>query len=280
MSNRTEGTILEDNWVVLLLSGGERKLQRVRSGARLHIGKHKALYDPLVGAPYGATFVLETGGTEGARLVRDARTLEELNASVTDAVAALGGASSTADNSELRDDGAASTAQTLDADDIARLKGEGASGQAVVLAIAAGSKTFAGKTAFSQEKYLRKKAKKHFVHVTVLAPTALALVRLPRRPHGRRRRGACGRARVTEGVCEGVHGRLCGRACEMRIFVSTPRPPRPQSRIHSHPLHTHAGYSAPAVFRSTPLAARRPRQPPPPPSAPPNLLAPPDLFGR
>jgi tRNA (adenine-N(1)-)-methyltransferase non-catalytic subunit len=173
----TPHTVADGGWVVLLLSGGERKLQRVRSGARLHIGKHSALYDPIIGAPFGASFVLETGDKE-ARLVRDPRTLEQINSSLTDAAAALGGASADANNAELRDDGAASTAQGLDHDAILRLKSEGTSGEALVLAIAAGSKTFAGKTAFSQEKYLRKKARKHLLHATVLEVTALSLVDL------------------------------------------------------------------------------------------------------
>lgn len=159
--------VADGAWVVLLLSGGEQKLQRVRSGTRLRIGKHNALYDPIIGAPFGASFVLETGEKE-ARLVRDPRTLEQIDASLTDAAAALGGASADANNAELRDDGAASTAQGLDQDAILRLKSEGTSGEALVLAIAAGSKTFAGKTAFSQEKYLRKKARKHLLHATIL----------------------------------------------------------------------------------------------------------------
>lgn len=173
----TPHIVADGGWVVLLLSGGEQKLQRVRSGARLRIGKHNALYDPIIGAPFGASFVLETADRE-ARLVRDPRTLEQIDSSLTDAAAALGGASADANNAELRDEGAASTAQGLDHDAILRLKSEGTSGEALVLAIAAGSKTFAGKTAFSQEKYLRKKARKHLLHATVLKVTALSLVDL------------------------------------------------------------------------------------------------------
>ena len=155
--------------MVLLLPGGETKLQRVRSGGYLRIGKQSALYDPMIGAPFGASFMLETVD-RNAVLVHDPRTLEQINAAVTDVAAALGGASSDATNADLRDDGAASTAQTLDAHAIKRLKGQGTSGEELIKAIAAGSKTFASKTAFSQEKYLRKKALKHVVHATCLKP--------------------------------------------------------------------------------------------------------------
>jgi len=61
------------------------------------------------------------------------------------------------DNRHLVDTG---TAQELSAGDIARMKAEGASGVSIIAALAGSSATFAGKTAFSQEKYLRKKAAK------------------------------------------------------------------------------------------------------------------------
>ena len=166
--------ISEGSFVVLLLSGGERKLQRVRSGAAMRVGKHKPTCDPLLGAPFGANFVVETGGGE-ARLVRDQRTIEEIDASVTEVAASLGGASADATNAELNDEREATTAQSLSHAEIEALKAGGASGEALVHAIAAGSKTFASKTAFSQEKYLRKKARKHFQTVTALRPSPLVL---------------------------------------------------------------------------------------------------------
>jgi hypothetical protein len=61
------------------------------------------------------------------------------------------------DNRHLVDSG---TAQELSAGDIARMKAEGATGVSIIAALAGNSATFAGKTAFSQEKYLRKKAAK------------------------------------------------------------------------------------------------------------------------
>ena len=56
------------------------------------------------------------------------------------------------------------------------MKREGKQGAAeLIKAIAASSTTFAGKTAFAQEKYLKKKAKKHMPFVALLRPSPLTL---------------------------------------------------------------------------------------------------------
>ena len=61
------------------------------------------------------------------------------------------------DNRNLVD---TSTAQRLDQTDIQRLKDSGAQASEIVGALITSSKTFKGKTAFSQEKYIKKKLQK------------------------------------------------------------------------------------------------------------------------
>ena len=62
--------------------------------------------------------------------------------------------------------------QTLAAQAIAELKQSGADRSALVEKLAQGSKTFAQKSAFSQEKYLRKKQKRHAPYVALMRSCA------------------------------------------------------------------------------------------------------------
>jgi len=72
-------------------------------------------------------------------------------------------------NKHLLDTG---EAQSLDAGAIAELKREGGGGAAVVAALVARSATFESKTAFSQDKYLARKKRKHCARGAALRPTA------------------------------------------------------------------------------------------------------------
>ena len=64
------------------------------------------------------------------------------------------------DNRNLVDN---STAQRLDQDDIQKLKDRGAQAHEIVGALITSSKTFQGKTTFSQEKYIKKKLQKYSI---------------------------------------------------------------------------------------------------------------------
>ena len=195
-------TIREGDWVLLLLSGGERRLMQARATAKIHIGRSTVLAAPLIGAPFGTNFRLDTSGgdDEGAgsgggsssskkrkqqdRLVLDPRTVEQIDGSVGDALADMRAAAAAADGAEgvegedkrnnatLFDDG---SAQALDEQAIKRMKQQGAQGEAIVKALAQNSATFAAKTAFSQEKWMKKKAKRHLLYLTAARPTALSV---------------------------------------------------------------------------------------------------------
>ena len=164
----SSATVRDGDWILLSLSSGDRRVVRARKGSKTNAGKGMVSMDPFIGAPFGANFRVEPRD-----LVRDSRTVEELAAGggeLADAVTATVGDGSS--NAELFDDG---KAQQLSDADIQRLKREGTHGADLVKAIAASSATFAGKTAFAQEKYLKKKAKKHMPFVSVLRPSPLTL---------------------------------------------------------------------------------------------------------
>jgi tRNA (adenine-N(1)-)-methyltransferase non-catalytic subunit len=69
------------------------------------------------------------------------------------------------DNRDVVDD---NTAQAMTDEKIASLKKEGVSGEAIVASLLENSSTFAAKTKFSQDKYIKKKKKKHMPTFTVL----------------------------------------------------------------------------------------------------------------
>lgn len=64
------------------------------------------------------------------------------------------------------------SAQALTHDDIARMKRSGAEADEIVERLCAGSATFEAKTAFAQEKYKKKKLRKHVVRVVARQPSA------------------------------------------------------------------------------------------------------------
>jgi tRNA (adenine-N(1)-)-methyltransferase non-catalytic subunit len=109
---------------------------------------------PLVGCPFGSCFTL----AERA-LVR---------APPPPAAPRADLAADERSNKHLQDD---SSAQALSGAAIAALKARGATGDAVVAALVASSATFDTKTAFSQDKYLARKKRKHCAAVAALRPT-------------------------------------------------------------------------------------------------------------
>ena len=159
--------VADGQWVLMLQSDGDRRLVRVRAGGTTKAGKLQVSVEPMIGAPFGANFRVEPSG-----LVRDVRTVEEITGSVGEVFSDVAPARPDATNAELFDDG---NAQRLGEADIRRLKQKGTHGAELVKAIAASSATFAGKTAFAQDKYLRKKAKKHMPFVSVVRPSPLTL---------------------------------------------------------------------------------------------------------
>jgi len=132
----------------LALTGG--CFLRARSTA--HLSGASVSLAPLLGCPFGSCFAVGVDGRLRRASPAAAAPRADLEADARS-------------NKALVDDGGA---QALDAGAIAALK---ASGADVAAALAAASATFGAKTAFSQDKYLSKKRRKHCSQLACLRPT-------------------------------------------------------------------------------------------------------------
>ncbi|XP_037038011.1 tRNA (adenine(58)-N(1))-methyltransferase non-catalytic subunit TRM6 [Bradysia coprophila] len=114
--------------------------------------------------PYFTTFkMVPKNGAKGKR----ANTLEpctDKSAFTENLIASKG---SGIDNRNITDDG---SSQSLTPDEIQKLRDECSSSSEIVSQIVENSKTFASKTEYSQEKYLKKKEKKYFEFVQIKRP--------------------------------------------------------------------------------------------------------------
>ena len=152
--------VREGDHVVLDVNNGERLMvTQVTKKVRIKVGKRgyvPAL--PLVGHAFGTVFEVRGNG---------------LAVGSKDALAVLNGSFSTTatekNNARLVDDG---RAQKLSHEDIEELKEKGVTGEALVEKIVENSATFEAKTEFSQEKYKRKKQKKHCTALVLCRPCA------------------------------------------------------------------------------------------------------------
>jgi tRNA (adenine-N(1)-)-methyltransferase non-catalytic subunit len=130
------------------------------------IGKHKDVsLDPLIGAPFGSTYEVDMDGV----LYPAEPDPPEWNVP-EETIEAIDDERNNADVNDMRNN----SAQGLDQNDIARLKREGKSGKEIVEMLSTNSATFAKKTAFAQEKYKKKKLRKHLVKCRARRPTARA----------------------------------------------------------------------------------------------------------
>ena len=122
------------------------------------MGKYPPIpLETVLSCPYGAILRRESDG----RWQRQRHSVEAAEDSVE----------VQANNQHLAQD---NSAQSLSPSEVRDLK-KTCSGSEVVEALASNSATFASKTKFAQEKYLKKKAQKHVQQVTMLRPSAMEL---------------------------------------------------------------------------------------------------------
>jgi pyrimidine deaminase RibD-like protein len=164
-------TVFPGETVLLIFNCGLRFFLEAGRDARVKDGVLPSR--ELIGAPYGSVWEM-VAPRSLARVASGELTPLELIASlqtgsggggeggesggVEEEPPAAGGGAPRRDNRQLVDDG---TAQALRDDDIAAMRRRGETGANIVRALAGSSATFSEKTAFSQEKYLRKKAHKY-----------------------------------------------------------------------------------------------------------------------
>lgn len=172
---------LGSNVLIDLNNGDRLTFARLHPSATIKIGNTRCSLSPLIDSPYGSTFELQRG-PKGPFLVKvphskssppdqNQATVEPCDALEddvnmdSDAVNMLPGR----DNRSLVDD---NTAQKLSAHDIHRMRMDCASGKDIVDALVANSTTFQNKTAYSQEKYKRKKQKKYAPSFVLRRPSS------------------------------------------------------------------------------------------------------------
>ena len=202
---------------------GQRGLLRVASG--------ELIPQSLMGAavPSGAG----AGGEEEGEEEEEEEGREE-EAEMGAAAPAAGGARPLPrDNRNLVD---TSSAQALTAEDVWDMRRRGQAGEDIVKALAGSSSTFAGKTQFSQEKYLKKKVFKHIrrFRVTRCSAHAIAdtlLAAQPERTAGLRTDSLAAmlaqadvRSGATALIFDGAQGLLTG-ACAERMCSAAPGSP-------------------------------------------------------
>ncbi|XP_052270875.1 tRNA (adenine(58)-N(1))-methyltransferase non-catalytic subunit TRM6-like isoform X2 [Dreissena polymorpha] len=120
--------------------------------------KNKFLLDGILGHMYGTLFEVKDG-----QMVKVERTIPQ---DVEIADECVG------DNRDLLDN---DSNQKLTQDEIEQMKKEGVSGDHLIEQLIENSATFQNKTGYAQEKWVKKKKKKHLLQFTVLKPTARLL---------------------------------------------------------------------------------------------------------
>ncbi|CAK8698319.1 unnamed protein product [Clavelina lepadiformis] len=113
-----------------------------------------------VGLPFGSVFEVKNGDLNP---VNSSLSLEEMETAGED-------------NRNLVDTHGKS--QTLNREDLIQMKEDGATGKEIVQSLVENSSSFAGKTVFSQKKYLKKKQKKHLAYLQLLKPTSRLICKL------------------------------------------------------------------------------------------------------
>ncbi|KAL4305136.1 hypothetical protein HN51_038657 [Arachis hypogaea] len=154
--------------VLLDINDGDRLVfARLSPAAKLKIGNKNCSLQPLIGTPFGSLFQLD--GTSLSPFIpspqADATNNEEIKDDGQPNVESR-------DNRELVDN---NTAQTLTGEDIEAMRRQGAGGNEIIEALIANSATYEKKTAFSQEKYRRKKQKKYAPKVLMRRPVARSI---------------------------------------------------------------------------------------------------------
>lgn len=150
-----------ENWVVLSSTDGKKVLGHVSKNSSARIGKRKRKIGALLGARWGDLFAVRTGDR-----------LEPIDEEPPADVTGESEMGTDRNNQYLKD---TTENQKLEHATILALKEQGMEGEQLVRTVAENSLTFRGKTAFSQEKYLKRKRAKFDLKVRVLRPTALTL---------------------------------------------------------------------------------------------------------
>lgn len=144
------------------------KLHKLREHGAINLGNFSIELDNIVGCRYFDSFQMIL--KPATKKVYTLQKVEEITS-----VTQLNIEKSGKDNRNITDDG---ESQKMTKDDIVKLRDEDLSSSVIVGKLISNSTTFASKTEFSQEKYLKKKEKKYFEYVQIRRPTIRLLAQL------------------------------------------------------------------------------------------------------
>lgn len=141
------------------------KIYKVSENGALMLGKDKVEMREIVGKPFYSSFeMVPLSGCKGSFSLKLAPGTESWND--------LKGELSGQDNRSITDNG---TSQKLSKDEILQLQESGKTGKEILGSLIENSTSFAAKTEYSQEKYIRKKERKYCKILTVHKPTISSL---------------------------------------------------------------------------------------------------------
>ncbi|KMQ86983.1 trna adenine-n-methyltransferase non-catalytic subunit trm6 [Lasius niger] len=170
MSDESAENLIAVGVHVIVKKHNFSKVYKVSENGTLMLGKNqKVEMHEVVGKPFWSTFEMipkrgPSKNTYSLRLVERTESLNDLSG--------LKGQLSGQDNRLIVDYG---TSQGLSKDEILRLQEAGKSGKEIIGSLIENSTSFAAKTEYSQEKYIRKKERKYMRFLTVCRPTIVSL---------------------------------------------------------------------------------------------------------
>lgn len=148
--------LIKENVHVLLKKGNNVKVFRAERDRKIVFDKRTFCLNAALDQPFGTSWEVSKNN------IIPVRTTERLQGEVQSA----------SDNRDIQDD---TGSQRLDRDDIMNLKEQGVSGEGIVEQLVDNSKSFTNKTAYSQEKYLKKKKEKYITKFTIYKPNVRLL---------------------------------------------------------------------------------------------------------
>ncbi|XP_043285753.1 tRNA (adenine(58)-N(1))-methyltransferase non-catalytic subunit TRM6 [Venturia canescens] len=161
MKETIENTAQAGNYVIVEKQN-YRKLCKITENGILTLGKEQIEMKGMIGMPYWTTFKMVQSKLNKKTFILEvapkAETSLELRKNLT----------SGTDNRTIIDDG---TSQKLSKEEIEDLRESGKSSNEIVESLIVNSKSFAAKTEYSQDKYIKKKERKYFRYLTIRRPT-------------------------------------------------------------------------------------------------------------
>ncbi|XP_029678744.1 tRNA (adenine(58)-N(1))-methyltransferase non-catalytic subunit TRM6 isoform X1 [Formica exsecta] len=142
------------------------KVYKVSENGTLMLGKNQRVeMHEIVGKPFWSTFeMVPKPGNKNTYSLKLVERTESWND--------LKGELSGQDNRFITDDG---MSQKLSKEEILRLQEDGKSGKEIISSLIENSVSFAAKTEYSQEKYIKKKERKYFRFLRICKPTIVSL---------------------------------------------------------------------------------------------------------